>query len=58
VTSHFICAPWNDGVIIFHQRNCPAKVYSEVAGLEAVQSSGDAHLSQSRGAPWLPVTLI
>ena len=36
-------APRNDGVIIFHERNCPAKVYSEPAGLEAVQSSGDAH---------------
>jgi len=36
-------APRNDGVIIFHERNCPAKVYSEPAGQQAVQSSGDAH---------------
>ena len=38
-------APWNDGVIICHERNRRAKVYSEWAGLEAVQSIGDAHLA-------------
>jgi len=57
--SHTSGAPKKMGIIILYERNksAMAKVYSEVAGNQAVQSNGE-RINDSRGAPWFSVKLI